>query len=106
MLQLPLPQFLISPNAFADSLSNKYNNFERGCSHFDQKNLDLDYFYVDWPNILNLDEKNVELETKNFLAAMNSGQSKYVLLRKVSISLKRPCHINGTGKWCFPCLNT
>ena len=36
------PQFLISPNKFADSPSNKSNVFKRSCSNFDQENFLLD----------------------------------------------------------------
>ena len=37
-----LPQFLISPNTFADPPSNKSNAFERNWSNFDQENFVLD----------------------------------------------------------------
>ena len=52
-----LPQFLISPNTFADPPSNKSNVFERDWSNFDQENFLFDYFDVEWPNISKLDEK-------------------------------------------------
>ena len=61
-----LPQFLLSPNIFADQSSNKSNVFEKDWSNFDQKNFVLDYFDIDWPNILKLDEKNVNFATNNF----------------------------------------
>ena len=46
-----------SPNTFADSPSNKSNVFEGDLSNFYRNNSVLDYFDVDWLNILNLDEK-------------------------------------------------
>ena len=52
-----LPQFLISPNTFADRPSNKSNVFERDWSNFDEENFVLDYFDIDWPNILKLTKK-------------------------------------------------
>ena len=52
-----LPQFLISPNTFADPPSNESNVSERDWSNSDQENFVLDYFDIDWPNILKLDEK-------------------------------------------------
>ena len=52
-----LPQFLISPNTFADPPSNKSNVFERDRPNFDQENFVLYYFDIDWPNILKLDKK-------------------------------------------------
>ena len=42
-----LPQFLISPNTFADPPSSKSNVFERDPSNFDQENFVLDYFDID-----------------------------------------------------------
>ena len=37
--------------------SSKYNVLERDRSNFDQENFVLDYFDIDWTNILKLDEK-------------------------------------------------
>ena len=50
------PQFVISPSTFADP-PNKSSVFERDWSNFDQESFGLDYFDIDWPNILKLDEK-------------------------------------------------
>ena len=73
-----LPQFLkLSPNTFADPPSNKSDVFERDWSNFDQENFVLDNFNVLWPNILNFDEKNVDLAANDFLDAMNYAQNKY-----------------------------
>ena len=52
-----LPQFLVSPNTFVNPPSNKSNVFERDWSKFDQENFLLDYFDIDWSNLLNLNEK-------------------------------------------------
>ena len=54
-----LPQFVISPNTFVDPPSNKSNGFEKDWSNSDQENFVLDYFDIDWSNILKLDDKNV-----------------------------------------------
>ena len=78
-----LPQFLVSPNTFANPPSNKSNVFERDWSKFDQENFILDYFDIDWSNLLNLNEKNVDLKT-NFLNAMNSLLDKYAYFKKIS----------------------
>ena len=79
-----LQQFLISPNTFADPPSNKCNIFERDWSNFDQKSFVLDYFDIDWPNTLKLDEKNVNSATNNFLGTINSVLNKYAPLKKVN----------------------
>ena len=52
-----LLQFLVSPNTFANPPSKKSNVFERDWSNFDKEIFVLDYFDIDWPNILKLDEK-------------------------------------------------
>ena len=79
-----LPQFLVSPNTFANLPSNKCNVFERDWSKFDQKNFILDYFDTNWSNLLNLNEKNVDLSTNNFINAMNSLLNKYAHFKKIS----------------------
>ena len=79
-----LPEFLVSPNTFANPPSNKSNAFERDWSKFDQENFILNYFAIDWSKLLNLDEKNVDLTTNNFLNAMNSLLSKYALSKTIS----------------------
>ena len=79
-----LPQFLVSTNTFANPPSNKSNIFERNLSKFDQENFILKYFDIDWSNLLNLNEKNVDLSTNNFLNAMSSLLDKYAPFKKVS----------------------
>ena len=44
----------------------------------------LDYFDIDWPNILKLDKKNVNLATNNFLDTINSVLNKYAPLKRVN----------------------
>ena len=49
-------------------------------------------FDLGWPNILKLDEKNVNSATKNFLDTINSALNKYAPLKKlisVSLDLKK-----------------
>ena len=79
-----LLQFLVSPNTFANPPSNKSNVFERDWSKFDQENFILDYFDIDLSNLLNLNEKNVDLSTNNFLNAMNSLLNEYAPFKKIS----------------------
>ena len=43
----------------------------------------LDYFDIDWSNLLNLNEKNVDLTANNFLNAINSLLNKYVPFKKL-----------------------
>ena len=79
-----LAQFLISPNTYADPPFSKSSVFERDWSNFDQENFVLDYFDIDWPNILKLDEINVNSATNNFLDPINYVLNKYAPLKKVN----------------------
>ena len=44
----------------------------------------LDYFDIDWPNILKLNEENVNSATNNFFDTINSVLNKYAPLKKVN----------------------
>ena len=52
-----LPQFLIAPEIFSNSPSSKSYYFERDWNNFNQKNFIIDYFSVNWKNIINLEKK-------------------------------------------------
>ena len=87
-----LPQFLISPNTFADPPSNKSNVFERDWSNFEQTNFVLDYFHIDWLTILKHDEENVNSATNNFLDTINSLLNNMLHSKKltsISFDLKK-----------------
>ena len=66
-----LSQFAIVPNMFGNILGNKSNIYERGWSKFDQKNVILDYFFVDWEDLLKIGEVNPENSTKMYLDKIN-----------------------------------
>ena len=97
-----LPQFLISPNTFADPPSNKSNVFEGEWSNFDQENFVLDYFDIDWPNILKHVENNIKSVTNNLLDTINSVLNKYALhlekLISISLDLKKSWMTSGIQK--------
>ena len=63
---------------------NKFYGFERDWSKFDQESFILDYFDIDWSNVLSLNEKNVDITTNNFLNAMNSLLNKYARFKRIS----------------------
>ena len=44
---------------------NKSNIYERAWSKFDQENFILDYFSVDWMDLLEIDELNADNSTKS-----------------------------------------
>ena len=59
-----LPQFSIIPNMFGNISDNKSNLYERDWSKFDQENFVLDYFSVDWKDLLKTDELNADNSTE------------------------------------------
>ena len=63
-----LPQFSIIPNMFGNIPSNIY---ERDRSKFDRDNFILDYFSVDWEDLLKIDELNADNSTKTFSDKIN-----------------------------------
>ena len=66
-----LPQFAIIPNIFGNISGNKYNIYERDWSKFDQENFILDYFSVDWEDLLKIDKLNADNSTKMYLDTIN-----------------------------------
>ena len=62
-----LPQFATIPNTLGNISGNKSNIYERDWSKFDQENFVLDYFSVDWEDLLKIDELNVDNSTKTYL---------------------------------------
>ena len=44
----------------------------------------LDYFDINWPNILKLDEKNINSAANNSLDTINSVLNKYAPIKKVN----------------------
>ena len=65
-----LPQFATIPNTFGNISGNKSNIYERDWSKFDQENFVLDYFSLDWEDLLKIDEPNVDNSTKIYLKLM------------------------------------
>ena len=65
-----LPQFLVAPEIFRNSPSNRSNYFEGDWNNFNQENFILDYFPVNWRNI-NLQKNDINHSLKNFFDSMN-----------------------------------
>ena len=77
-----LPQFAIIPNMFGNISGNKSNIYERDWSKFDQENFILDYFSVDWEDLLKIDELNADNSTKMYLGKINILLDTYASLKK------------------------
>ena len=77
-----LPQLAIIPNMFGNILCNKSNIYERDWSKIDQENFILDYFSVDWEDLLKTDELNANNSTKIYLDKINMLLDTYAPLKK------------------------
>ena len=51
---------------FGNTTSNKSNIYERDWNKFDHENFILDYFSIDWEDLLKTDELNVDNIPKRF----------------------------------------
>ena len=67
---------------FGNISGNKSNIYEMGWSKFDWENFILDYFFVDWEDLLKIDELNVDNSTKTCLDKTNMLLDTYTSLKK------------------------
>ena len=66
-----LPHFSIIPNMFGNFPGNKSAIYERDRSKFDRESFILDYFSVDWEDLLGNGKLNADNLTKSFLDKIN-----------------------------------
>ena len=78
-----LPQSLIIPNMFGNIPGNKSNIYERDWSKFHRENFILDFFSVDWEDLLKINELNADNSTKIYLDKINMLLDTYAPLKKV-----------------------
>ena len=69
---------------FGNILGNKSDIYERDWSKFDQENFILDYFSVDWEDLLKIDELNVDNSTKIYLDKINMLLDTYAPLKRIN----------------------
>ena len=79
-----LPQLSIIPNMFGNISGNKSNIYERDWSKFDRENFILDYFSVDWEDLLKTDELNADNSTRMYLDKINMLLDTYAPLKRVN----------------------
>ena len=78
-----LPQFVIVPHVFENPPNQKSNIYERDWSTFDKNNVTLDYFAIDWNDILQTEKGDINKSLENFLNSFNSLLDRYAPLKKV-----------------------
>ena len=69
---------------FGNILGNKSKIYERDWSKFDQENFILDYFSVDWEDLLKIDELNADNSTKMYLDKINMLLDTYAPLKRIN----------------------
>ena len=79
-----LPQVTIIPNMFGNISDKKSKNYERDWSKFDRENFILDYFSVDWEDLLKIDELNIDNSTSIYLDKSNMLLDTYAPLKKIN----------------------
>ena len=79
-----LPQFFITPHIFSNAPYKKYNIFERDGSKFNREEFIPDYFVIDWPHVLKLQNNNTNTSFQNFFDSMNRILDKHAQLKRLS----------------------
>ena len=67
---------------FGNIPSNESTIYERKWSKFDRENFILDYFSIDWEDLLKIDELNADNSTKKILDKINMLIDIYAPLKK------------------------
>ena len=83
-----LPQFLIAPHIFSNAPNKKSNIFERDWSKFNHEEFILDYFAIDWPHILKLQNNDTNTSFQNFFDSMNRILDKHAPSKRLKYKLK------------------
>ena len=78
-----LPQFLIAPEIFRNSPSSKSNYFEHDWSNFNQQNFILDYFSVNWKNVINLEKNDVNHSLQSFFDSVNDLLKRHASYKRI-----------------------
>ena len=69
---------------FGNISGNKSNIYERDWSKFDQENFILDYFSVDWDDLLKTGELNADNSTRMYLDQINMLLDTYAPLKRIN----------------------
>ena len=69
---------------FGNISGNKSNIYQRDWSKFDQENVILDYFSVDWEDLLKTDELNADNSTRMYLDKINMLLDTYAPLKRTN----------------------
>ena len=76
-----LTQFLFAPNVLSKVSCQKSNIYEKDWSKFVQTDFVLDHSDKDWSNVLQLDQRDVNLSIESYLNNMNSILDEHAPLK-------------------------
>ena len=80
-----LAQFAVIPNMFGNILGNKSNIYESDWSKFHQENFIVDYFSVDWEDLLKIYDLNADNSIKIYLDQINMLLDTYAPPKRVKL---------------------
>ena len=83
-----LPQFLFAPNVLSKDSCRKSNIYERDWPKFNQTDFVLDYFNKNWPDVLQLDQQNVNLPTESSLGNILDEHAPLKRINKYKLKFK------------------
>ena len=78
-----LPQFLNAPHIFSNAPNKKSKIFERDWSKFNHEDFILDFFAVDSPHILKLQNNDINTSFQNFFDSMSRILNKHTTSKKL-----------------------
>ena len=78
-----LAQFLIIDEEFT-KIPEKQNRLKRDTKNFDQENFILDLLNIDWPDIINIDQNDVNSSFNSFETTINALIEQYMPIKKMS----------------------
>ena len=79
-----LPSFMIVPKQKQNHLPKKHNLFKRDRRNFNKDDFVMDILNVNWEEVIEIEEKDVNNSLDNFLKKFNKILDKHLPLRKVS----------------------
>ena len=78
-----LPQFAINPNIIGNISGNRCDIYQKEYWKFDRKKFILDYFSIDWENLLKIDKLNADNSMQTYLDKINMLLVTYAPLKRI-----------------------
>jgi len=75
---------MIMPRENQNHLPRKHNIFKRSYKTFNKENFILDYFNINWNEVIDTDKNDANLSMENFLSTFNKLLDKHIPLKKIT----------------------